>query len=327
MPDVTGIATTYDLPNFVGELFNQTPQDTPFLSSIGGLTGGDSENKTHFTWQTYDLRDAGQNTRVEGADAPDGESRVRNVVSNVAQIHQEVVEISYTKLAATGQFGDLEVTHPNVQGVAGANPVNNELSWQVQQMLAQIARDAEYSFVNGVFQDPGDNQTARQTRGILEAIVTNVEDADDAGTPQPLTAEMLLDLMQSVWSNGGIMQTESAAVMVNGFQKRKLTQEFVKEHGYRQDSRTVGGVSVDTILTDFGELGVMLNRHMPAGELAVVSLEQCAPVFVPIPGKGFLFAEPLANTGAAERTQIYGEIGLKYGNERAHGKIINLATS
>jgi hypothetical protein len=32
--------TTFNLPNFVGELFELTPADTPFLSAIGGLTGG-----------------------------------------------------------------------------------------------------------------------------------------------------------------------------------------------------------------------------------------------------------------------------------------------
>ena len=28
--------------------------------------------------------------------------------------------------------------------------------------------------------------------------------------------------------------------------------------------------------------------------------------------------EPLAKTGASDKVQIYGEIGLKYGNERTH---------
>jgi hypothetical protein len=42
------------------------------------------------------------------------------------------------------------------------------------------------------------------------------------------------------------------------------------------------------------------------------------PVFLNVPGKGTLFSEPLAKTGAADREQIYGEVGLKYGNERAH---------
>jgi len=40
--------------------------------------------------------------------------------------------------------------------------------------------------------------------------------------------------------------------------------------------------------------------------------------------KGVFFEEPLAKTGASERSQIYGEIGLKWGNERTHGVLEGL---
>ena len=48
-------------------------------------------------------------------------------------------------------------------------------------------------------------------------------------------------------------------------------------------------------------------------------------MFLNIPGKGVLFEEELAKVGSSDRTQIYGEIGLKYGNEAAHGVIRGLA--
>src|SRR5690606_8240445 len=102
-----------------------------------------------------------------------------------------------------------------------------------------------------------------------------------------------------------------------------LTKIFITDKNYQEQTRSVGGVSVQTIETDFGRLNIMLNRHMPADVLAVVSLDECAPVFLEIPGKGFLFVEPLAKEGASDRNQIYGEIGLEYGNEKAHGKITN----
>src|SRR5690606_11247797 len=136
--------------------------------------------------------------------------------------------------------------------------------------------------------------------------------------------EYVLDLLQKVWDNGGIMESETATIMLGSYQKRKLSKVFITDKNYREQSRTVGGVNVQTIETDFGTLNVMLNRHMPSDQIAVVSLEQCAPVFLEIPGKGFLFTEPVATVGAADRFQISGEIGLKYGNEKAHGKIVNL---
>ncbi len=311
---VTGLGTTYNLPNYTGILHQLTPADTPFFSAIGGLSGGGQTTNVEFEWQTFDLRDASQPDIPEGQD-PSDEERVRSNVSNVVQIHQESVGVSYSKL---GAFGQKAGVNNELQ-----NPVRNELDWQVEQMLKQMVRDIEFSFLQGQYQKPGDNTTGRRTRGILSAITTN---AVDAGGEQ-LTDMLLLDLMQSVYDNGGIMESDTATIIVGSYQKRMLTQAFVTDKGYQEASRTVGGVRVQTIETDFGTLNVMLDRHMPADTAAVVSLEQCRPVYLEIPGKGHFFAEPLARTGAKERTQLYGEVGLEYGAETAHGKITGLATS
>ncbi|WP_432034585.1 SU10 major capsid protein [Streptomyces antibioticus] len=330
MAGITGQGTTFNLPNYVGELFSESPQDTPFLSSIGGLTGGEAVTSTLFQWQGYDLRAASDaRQRVEGANAPTAESRVRFSVSNVVEIHQEALEVSYTKQAATGQFNSTGSTHPGSVGISGMNPVMNEVDWQTRQHLIQIARDVEQSFITGTYANPATNADPRKTRGILAAITTNVIDAagvpidDDAsGAEEP--GYLLLDLLQSVWENGGIQVSETATLMCGAYQKRKITKAFITDRNYQEQSRNVGGVNVTTIETDFGLLNIMLNRYMPTTEIAVVSLEECAPRFLLVPDKGFLFVEPLSKAGAADRYQIYGEIGLKYGNEKAHGKIINL---
>lgn len=318
MPGIVGMGTTFNLPNYVGELFQASPSDTPLLSAIGGLTGGEQTDKKEFEWQTFDLRDPSIPSHLEGQDAPEGQARVRQNVRNVVQIFHETVELSYTKIAATGQR----------DGLPGNNPVTNEMDWQVMQAIKQIARDVEYTFINGVYSNPTDNSAPRKTRGILSAITTNVITMDDgSGGPAPLSEEAVLDLLQSVWENGGIQEQETATIIVNGTQKRKLTEIFITNKNYQEQSRNIAGVNVQTIETDFGRLNVMLNRYMPPDQLAVVSLEQLRPRFLLIPGKGHFFEEPLAKTGASEKVQIYGEIGLEYGWEGAHGKIVNLTVS
>lgn len=318
MPGITGMATTYNCPNFVGELFAASPEDTPLLSAIGGLTGGEPTNATLFTWQSADLRD-GDDTRqrVEGADAPDPDTRLRAAGYNVLEIHQEQVSVTYTKQAATGQ-----VT-PATAGltVTGTQPVTDELSYQLAATFKAIARDVNKSFLTGTYQLPSDNTTARKTRGLLQAITTNVVD----GSTAALTEAMVLDLMQSVWESGGITESETRTLIVGAKQKRALTKIFIDDRNYQEATRNVGGVNLQTIETDFGRCNIMLDRNAPADQLVVASLEQLAPVFMEIPGKGHFFAEPLAKSGARESYQVYGEIGLKYGNEKAHGKIINLA--
>lgn len=329
MAGITGMGTTFNMPNYVGELFAETPQDTPFLSSIGGLSGGMAVNSTLFQWQGYDLRAASDaRQRKEGDAAPTAEARTRFNVNNVLEIHQEALDVSYTKQAATGQFNSTGSANPGSVGISGPNPVTDEVDWQTRQHLIQIARDVEQSFITGTFANPVDNTNPRKTRGILAAITTNVIAVDaGAGAAGPLTQDLVLDLLQMVWENGGIQVSETATLMCGAFQKRMLTKIFVTDANYQEQSRNVGGVNVQTIETDFGQLNIMLNRYMPASQVAVVSLEECAPAFMEIPGKGFLFVEPLSKVGASDRYQIYGEIGLKYGNQKAHGKITNLTTT
>lgn len=324
MAGITGLGTTYNLPNYVGELFAASPEDTPFLSAIGGLTGGESVGAVAFEWQGYDLRDAeNDRQRKEGADAPSGEARVRYNAGNVLEIHQEAVNISYTKQGANRQRG----AGSTAVHVGGTVVPADELAWQLEQQFKQIARDVELTFITGTYARPENESgsNVRKTRGILEAITTNVATAEHDDGTAPSTAlveDLVLDLMQEVWENGGIQEGETRTVIVGAGLKRALTKIFVKDAGYEEQSRNVGGVNLQTFETDFGRANIMLNRYMPANQLAVVSLEECKPAFLEIPNKGHFFAEALAKTGSSDKVQIYGEIGLNYGNQRKHGKLV-----
>ena len=137
-------------------------------------------------------------------------------------------------------------------------------------------------------------------------------------TAKTLTADDVLDLAQMAWDNGGIRESETRTIVVNSDLKRALTRCFVTDAGYKEETRNVGGVNLQTIETDFGRFNIMLDAYMPKDKLLVLSLEQLAPRFLEIPGKGHFFVEPLAKTGASDKVQIYGEIGLEYGDQKAH---------
>lgn len=314
MAGITGQGNLYNLPNYVGDLFLVSKGDTPFLSAIGGLTGGESAGSTIIEWQTEDLRDADiTRQRVEGAAAPNGEARVRSRVSNVLEIHQEALEVSYTRQATNrmrSTDGEKLVT------IGTTTLPEDELQHQIDLALKQVARDVNKAFIAGTYQNPANNTQPRKTRGLVEAITTNVV----AGTGA-LTENMVLDTMQKVWETGGIREGETRTIIVGAKMKRALSKVFITDKGYHETSREVGGVSVRAIETDFGQCNIMLDNDVPSDTLLVVSLEECTPVFLEIPGKGSFFAEPLAKTGASDKVQLYGEIGLKYGAEQHHGKL------
>lgn len=316
MPGITGMATTYNLPQYAAELFGVSVEDTPLLSSIGGLTGGVSTGSTFFEWQTYDLRDADENRqRLEGAKAPDGEERVRSTRRNVLEIHQEAIELSYTRQAINRQayVPDGEKT---IQIGNSIIPVS-EFQWQIDQALKQIARDVDKGFIVGKQQIPTDNTKPRKTRGLIEAITTNVVAGSGA-----LTKDMVLDTFQKAWENGGIQETSTRTILVGPTMRRQLTKVFSEQVSrFSSVPNVVGGVTMDTISTDFGNANIMVDRYVPADTMLIVSLEELKPMFLDIPGKGHFFVEPLAKTGAADKVQMYGEIGLNYGSELHHAKL------
>ncbi len=312
MGAITGQGESYNLPNYVGELFNVSPTDTPLLSAIGGMTGGKSVTSKQFTWQTTDLAGATQTAVVEGAD-PTMKGRTRSEVINVAQIMQYGVEVSYTKQAAVGNLSG--------ESIIGNQPVQDELAFQLDMAMKTAARDIEHSFIQGTYVADTDISTARKTRGMLEAVTTN-EVAGAAGALDQAKVESALKQM----ADSGA-PFEMPVIFANAFQKQKLSAIYSSALALAPRDRNIGGVNITTIETDFGQVGIVFERHIPADDVLIADLAFLKPVFLDIPGKGHFFVEPLAQTGAAYKYQVYGEIGLEYGPEQFHAKITNLATS
>jgi hypothetical protein len=320
VPVTTAPATTFDLPNFVGELFSLVPAQTPVLSMSGGLTGGKSVMTKEFTWQVEDNVAAAVNkSRIEGDDPVPNEI-IRQEVKNVVEIHQEGVNISYTKQAAISQLGaGGGVPTITPAPILGTQPVSGEIPHQLALKINQIARDVELSFLSGVYAYPNDNLTVRATRGVLTAIDTH--STPFATSLRDSLNTMLIGMYENEFNVAPLIQP---VIFVNGTVKTQLSNEYSNNLGLADRSRTIGGVNVETLVTDFGTFGVVLDRYMPVDELALLDMSVLEPCFLPIPGKGHFFTEPLAKTGAYDLFQIYGEIGLEYGPEQFHGKITSI---
>jgi len=212
------------------------------------------------------------------------------------------------------------------------NPVQDEFTFQAGLRLKEMARDIEFSFLNGTGTGalPPDNTTPRKTKGLITAIATNVvHNNPTSATPAPaVTAAGYVayidTICQQAFDNGGLAEGDGRTIIVGSTQKRNMTRAYKSLGTYFETSRTVAGYTTQTIENDFGVLSVQLNRYVPNDTVVVASAEQCEPVFLLIPGKGFLFMEMLAKVGASERAQMYGEVGLEYGNEKCHAKVDGL---
>ena len=87
------------------------------------------------------------------------------------------------------------------------------------------------------------------------------------------------------------------------------------------------GIQIRDLYLPTATVHIAQGQFIPEGTAFLLNFDAIAPVEQPTPGKGNFFLEELAKTGAGEKYQIFGQIGLDYGNEALHGKITGLSTT
>ncbi len=316
MPTVTGIGNTFNLPNFAGELFTASPVKTPFLSMIGGLSGGmKTENDKFPTGVLYEFPDAAQPaiSEKDSETAPEATAIVREQKYNVTQIFHETISLTYAKMANRGKLSGLNA--------AGAQPnPASELDWQIARRLEKIARDVEHTFLNGAYAEAAKVDEPNKTRGLLELCSTGTTIAAGDTAISIDLLKQLFKAMADAGANFGNM-----VLFCGSSQKQRITSLYEKQLSYNAPApRNVGGMNIQTLENDFFSMGITYDPFMPADSILIADVAACAPVFQDVPGKGVLFLEDLAKTGASERKQIYGEIGLAHGPAFLHGSITGL---
>jgi len=319
MSNVSAAATVWNVPNYVGELYLIGANKTPFLNMIGGLQGGAIAVVQAFEFpvaQEYNLESAAQPSITETASLTASSfliSYVRGQDVNTVQIFEKTISASYAKQSMIGAI--------YVSGAGnvmlGTQPVGNEMDFQAAATLQQVAVDVEYTFLQGAYQKATNAGVAAKTRGMNECCTTNTVNASSAALSKTLVDQLL----RTMAGNGAPFN--NAVIFVNAFQKQKLSNIY----GYAPEDRNVGGVNIKQIETDFGMLGIVWDPFQAAGTLLCAEVSVCRPVFCPVPGKGVLFRDSLAKTGAGDSEMIYGQIGLDHGPEEYHGTITSLATS
>jgi hypothetical protein len=331
MAQVTGTSTYWNTPNYDGLLWTAdvTPGQgtgTPFLTIIGGLNGANAREAMDFDYSMsseFDFPAAAQPAITETASetAPSAKSPVLAQKRNTSQIYHEAVNITYKKISTIERRAtDIVQSSVGYWAQENVNNQQNLVDKHIAYVLAKVARDASYTFLNGTFQLSTASNVAAKTRGIITGISSSATAAAGATLDKALMQTMFRN---AVTNSGGRTYQQTPIIFVNAFQKQKISDIY----GYQPDDWMIGGVNIQTILTDFGRVGVVYDSDVPADTVLLSATMVCKPVFTPVPGKGRLFYEPLAKTGAAEKGQVYGQIGLDYANEKLHAKITGLATS
>jgi len=309
---ISGYATTENNPNYLGVLFEIGQNATPFLNAVGGINGARAVSSVNFALNTnYQLATASQPAISEDA-AVSGVTPTtfdQNQDENSVQIFDRIAQVSYANSS------DIS-TLAGVPAWQGENQVTDKMGAQVTRNLRQMAVDLEYTMFNGVYTKWTASGTAAGTRGISTAMTTNVVDGT-AG----LDKAMFNTLTRTMADNGAELDNGMTAIMVNSKYKQALSELFVLQ----ERSFDMGGVTADSIATDFGILPVIYAPKVAQSEILIVDVSKCSLAVLPTADGQALKVEPLAKNGASDRTQLYLQAGMDYGHEIFHGKINNLA--
>lgn len=312
--NVNAAGTVWNAPNYVGELLTIGQNKTPFLNAIGGIQGGIKiVGSWEFPLSQHDEQEAPSQPEISETDsltAPTPTTFVRSQDTNVCQIFQESVAVSYAKQSNINTISGLSIT-------GEVQPVQNEKDYQISRKLKQIAIDFNYSALNGVYNKATHAGDANKMRGVSTAITSS----SVAALGNQLTGSLVENLLKEMADNGADLM--NPFILCNSYQLKKLNAIY----GFPVQSVNVGGTNITKIITPFAELGVIYDPSVKADELLILDMSLIVPVALPVPGKGVLFYEDLSKTGASEKGQLYGQLGISYGHESKHGKITGLATA
>lgn len=311
------LATSFGVLNYSGMLFNKGNTRTP-LSSIIGSRAKTTNHVEFVTGQEYNTGTTGAQPAIsENASltAPDASVITREQKTNVTQIFMESVGISYAKQSNMGTLSGVNIANQQ------ANPVN-ELDFQVAAKIQKVQRDIEFTFIQGAFNKATDDSKVNKTRGLVEAITTNVT----AMGNKPLGLWDIADMVKKVY--GSNAPTDGLVLWCDAITLFQINADAV-QNGLTvvPAARKINGIALSSVVTPIGVVYLYLGEFLPSGTALLLNLDVIAPVYQPVPGKGNFFLEPLAKVGAGEKYQLFGQIGLDHGPEWYHGKFTGIATT
>ena len=275
-------------------IYDISPTDTPFMSSIAGKG---SVSNTLFEWQTEALASAViNNYHVEGADAGTAATTVTARVTNQTQISKKVVEVSGSHEAVNN---------------AGKK---SELAHQLAKASKELKRDMEGSLLADNAAAAGNATTARETRGAAHCITTNVTDAGTSGTHAAMVEADVLAAAEAVWTAGG----EASTILLGATNKKLITAMSGRADAIRSvaDNNMTIQNSVDVYVSDFGTYNIVMDRFCDQDVVYFLDHDMWSVDYL----RDFQTVD-IARAGDGEKKMLLVEYGLRCGNEAANAKI------
>lgn len=189
----------------------------------------------------------------------------------------------------------------------------DEYAHQVEKSLKEIGKDIEYALINGSGAVSGATGTARELKGILAWITTNV--STGTGTGRDITEAELNSLLADIYNAGGDPDT----LLLAPKQRNKMSTLFDSSRQFVDSIKTFTS-AIAVYESNFGMLQVVTDTQMPTTTIAVLDTSTWK-----IPQLRPVAKEETAKTADADGFVIVGELTLSSHAEGYNGQITGLA--
>ena len=154
-------------------------------------------------------------------------------------------------------------------------------------------------------------------------------DNQSGGSDQVLHWDTIAGALKAMYDAKSAMK--QPVLLINPAQLLSLNKELINPTvsgvitpAILPRDRNVGGVDIDTVITPFGNIGLMVLDPdiLPDNKCYIVDLAFVSPVFTNIPGKGTVFVRDIDQDDYARVAKaIYMEMGFDFGPPQNHCRI------
>lgn len=310
------IATSFATPNYSGLLFAKGRVDTPFSTMIGAKR----RNTNHVEFATGVEYNVGEGeipnySENDTLNAPEATVATRGQKTNVTQIFMDSFAVGDVKTSNMGTLAGINV--------AGQQPnPASELDFQAGIAMQRIAKSIEKTLIQGTYNKAANDSEVNKTRGMIQAIESNVMDLGG----KPISIWDVADMLVLIRDAGG--STNGLVLWCDSVTKFQFSAEAAaNNYNVYNSHHNVHGLNITRVETPAGNVDLYEGAYLPVGTAMLLNFDVIAPVDQPVPGKGNFYLKELPTRGFGTEYAVLGQLGLDHGPEWMHGKFTNIKNS
>jgi hypothetical protein len=262
------------------------PTDTPFYSLLLSKNLTDNTSSKITTWREKTLDNTDDISVIEGSNIDNIVASQRAEKNNVCQIFMKGVSISGTAQAS---------------GITG---VPSLFASEINDRLTEMKVSIEKQLINGQKNDGSSAPYIRKMDGIMSFAL-------DAQTVKGkvLDETCFKKTVKKLWDAG--LPSANYYCLLNADLKETIDALYDQKYHYVAQESLFGLVA-RTIQTNYGNVTLILNRHMPTDKLVIFAPEYFRVSYLRKP-----FYEMLGRTGDFIQGEVIAELTLKCLNQKA----------